>query len=137
MKRAPLTADRSGLYQIPPDWSSLRAHFARSGADCLDVDLAHARTKEHLLDAFARSLAFPATFGRNWDALADALQDLSWHPAKAYVLNLQHVAPVRHALAAEWPTLLEVLSATAMYWKSRGTPFIVMVDGARELAHWT
>ncbi|MEN3355343.1 MAG: hypothetical protein V7640_3501 [Betaproteobacteria bacterium] len=137
MKRAPLTADRSGLYQTPPDWSSAREHFAGSGADCLEIDLTDARTKEQLLDAFAQSLSFPATFGRNWDALADALQDLSWHPSRAYVLHLQHAALVRRALAADWLILLEVLSAAVMYWKSRGTPFIVIVDGARELPQWT
>jgi RNAse (barnase) inhibitor barstar len=137
MKRAPLTADRSGLYQTPSDWASLREHFAASAADRFDIDLADARTKEQLLEAFARSLSFPATFGRNWDALADALQDLSWHPTSAEVLHLQHVGAVQRALAADWVTLLEVLSATAMYWKSRGRPFVVFIDGARELPHWT
>jgi RNAse (barnase) inhibitor barstar len=137
MKRASLTAEQSGVYQTPPDWSSAREYFAGSGADCVDIDLADARTKEQLLDAFARSLSFPATFGRNWDALADALQDLSWHPARAYVLHLLHAAAARRALAADWPTLLEVLSATATYWKSRGTPFIVFVDEAREYPQWS
>src|SRR5215210_353127 len=130
MKRAPITADRCGVYQTPADGSSMRAHFAGSGADCFDIDLARARTKEQLLDAFARSLSFPATFGRNWDALADALQDLSWMPARAYVLHLQDAASIRRALGAQWQTALEVLSATATYWKRRGTPFIVVIDGA-------
>jgi RNAse (barnase) inhibitor barstar len=137
MKRALLTADRSGVYQTPADWSSVREHFTGSGADCFDIDLAGARTKEQLLDAFATSLSFPSTFGRNWDALADALQDLSWKPATAYVLHLQHATPVRRAVGAQWPTLLEVLSASAMYWKRRGTPFIVVIDGAPELPQWT
>jgi RNAse (barnase) inhibitor barstar len=137
MKRPLLTADRSGIYQTPADGSSVRQHFAGSGAACFDIDLARARTKEQLLDAFAAGLSFPATFGRNWDALADVLQDLSWKPATAYVLHLQRAAPVRHALRAQWPTLLEVLSATATYWKRRGTPFIVVIDGAPELPQWT
>ena len=136
MKRASLPVDRSGLYQTPPDWSAVREQVARSGAACFTIDIANARTKEQLLDAFARPLSFPATFGRNWDALADVLQDLSWHPAEAYVLHLQHAAPARRALGAEWVTLFEVLSATATYWKSRGRPFIVMIDGAGELPQW-
>jgi RNAse (barnase) inhibitor barstar len=137
MKHVLLTADRSGLYQTPLDWPSVREHFVASGADCFDIDLAHARSKEQLLDAFARSLSFSAPFGRNWDALADVLQDLSWRRAKAYVLHLQHATVIQAALAAEWQTLLEVLSATAMYWKSRGTTFVVLVDDARELPWWT
>ena len=136
MKRAPLPADRSGLYETPPDWSTLREHVAGRGAACFTIDIANARTKEQLLDAFARPLSFPVTFGRNWDALADALQDLSWHPAGAYVFHVQDASQAKRALAAQWVTLLEILSATAMYWKSHGRPFIVMVDGATELRQW-
>lgn len=40
-----------------------------------------AGSKAELLDGFAESLGFPRWAGRNWDALADALGDLSWLPA--------------------------------------------------------
>jgi hypothetical protein len=34
--------------------------------------------KTKLLDALRVALEFPAYFGRNWDALSDCLQDMSW-----------------------------------------------------------
>src|SRR5690606_18200750 len=50
------------------------------------VDLGQAGCKHALLDALAAALGFPPTFGRNWDALADGLGDLSWLPAGGYML---------------------------------------------------
>lgn len=40
-----------------------------------------AGSKAELLESFAAALRFPRWVGRNWDALADALGDLSWLPA--------------------------------------------------------
>ncbi|MDB5926987.1 MAG: hypothetical protein JWN13_5923 [Betaproteobacteria bacterium] len=113
-----------------------RSVLAQCG-DWFAIDLAPVHTKHELLDAFARALGFPATFGQNWDALADTLQDMSWHPASGYVLHLQNVASAERALAEDWPTLLEVLSASTMYWKRHGKPFIVFVDPTHGLPQWT
>jgi RNAse (barnase) inhibitor barstar len=107
-----------------------------NGGAWFEIDLAHVRTKDELLDAFARALGFPVTFGHNWDALADALQDLSWQRANGYVLHLRNAPSAERALVDEWATLLEILSGSAMYWKTRGKPFIVFVDRAQELPQW-
>lgn len=44
------------------------------------------RDKLAVLDAIADALQFPATFGRNLDALYDCLTDLSWLPSGEHVL---------------------------------------------------
>ncbi|MCI9888488.1 barstar family protein [Micrococcales bacterium 31B] len=38
------------------------------------------QTREQVLTEFARALKFPEYYGRNLDALADCLGDLSWLP---------------------------------------------------------
>jgi hypothetical protein len=65
------------------------------------------------------------------------LQDLSWRPAAAYVLHVADAAHARATLGAEWQTLLEILTESAMYWKSRGKSFVVLIDGAGDLPQWT
>lgn len=57
---------------------SLRAALDASGWVTFVVDLRSAGGKADILDAFAAGLEFPGWVGRNWDALQDALRDLSW-----------------------------------------------------------
>src|SRR4051812_2658602 len=111
-----LPIDASGIYRTPDDVSQLRARAARAGAAWLEVDTASVRDKAGLMSILAHALHFPPTFGSNWDALADTLQDVSWHPASGYVLHFRSAAPLREALGADSVTLVEVLRTTAQYW---------------------
>lgn len=129
--------ERAGVYRAPTRLQVVRDSVIAAGGSWFDIDLAPVRTKAQLLGAFAAAGDFPPTFGCNWDALADVLQDLSWRRATGYVLHLRQSAPAVFALGADWQTLLEVLAESAMYWKDRGKPFIALVDHASELPPWT
>jgi hypothetical protein len=84
--------------------------------------------KESWLAAFARALALPEWFGANWDALEDCLTDL---PGEGHVLLIRG-AP--GAAGDELGILLDVLEASAGFWKTRGKPFFALaVDPAGEL----
>ena len=137
MKKAALPAAAlSGVYHAPAHVAAVRESLERNGARWLDIDLTTVRTKAELMAALGRNIAAPADFGRNWDALADVLQDLSWHAASAYVLHLRGCAAASRALGRDWATLLEILAESAMYWKRRRKPFVVLVDDAAELPPW-
>ena len=132
-----LSVASSGVYRTPADVSRLRARAAASGAAWLKIDGGAAHDKPGLMTLLARALQLPPSFGANWDALADSLQDFSWRPAPAYVLHVAGAEALRQALGADWGRLLEVLQATAGYWIGRGKPFVVIMDGAEELPSWT
>lgn len=120
---------RSGVYRAPRRLVPLREASAAAECAWIDVDVTAVKDKGQLLAAFAAALAFPPTFGGNWDALADSLQDLSWRRERGYVLHLQGAAALSQVLPPAWATALEILAASAMYWKERGTAFIVLADG--------
>ena len=50
------------------------------------IDGRGVQSKDDLLEQLAERVRFPSGFGRNWDAVSDYLRDLSWAPAKGYVL---------------------------------------------------
>jgi RNAse (barnase) inhibitor barstar len=125
----------SGVYRSPPDVSALRARAAQSGAAWVDIDLGSVRDKGGLFAVLARALAFPADFGRNWDALNDSLQDSACMPASAYVLHLRNGEAARQALGREWDTLLAVVRESARFWKTRKA-FVVIVDASTDLPPW-
>jgi RNAse (barnase) inhibitor barstar len=130
-----LTPARSGVYRAPAHVEAVR-HSADADALWIDIDLTNVSSKGELLDVFARAFGFPATFGRNWDALVDMLQDLSTRPASAWVLRLTHGSHAARVLGAEWATLLEVLAETAAYWKQHGKGFVVFIEDGAELPPW-
>ena len=130
-----LTPQRSGVYRSPPDRAGLVARVVGAGGSAVSADLAPVRTKSELLATLARSLALPATFGANWDALADSLQDLPV-PPQGSVLHLEHTNAVERALAGEWLTFVEILRDAAVYWKEHGKAFVVFIDDASELPAW-
>ena len=127
---AELNPEQGGVYRTPAEVERLGAEAQRSGVAWKEIDLAGVTDKRALLEAFARALALPATFGANWDALADSVEDLPV-PAQGYVLRLRRATPLR--LGADWPTLLEILREAALYWNERNRAFIAFVDEASEL----
>ncbi len=130
-----LTAARSAVYRAPAHLEAVR-HSVGEYALWIDIDLTPVSSKRELLDEFAKALSLSRTFGHNWDALADVLQDLSTRPAGAWVLHLTHASHAASVLGVEWATLLDVLSETASYWKASGKAFVVFVEGVAELPPW-
>lgn len=104
------------------------------------VDLAGCTGKDDLLARVARSARFPDWFGRNWDALADCLGDLSWWPAPGYVLLLEHSSECRAAATEDFRTLVSILDEAAEDWRERNVAFWALLplpadELAGELAH--
>lgn len=130
----PFPAVLSGVYRTPADVGQLRSQSHDAGVAWWEIDMGAHPGKRAALNAIAKSVGAPAsTFGENWDALADVLQDLSWDSAPRRVL---HLRGRWDAGADERATLVEVLRASADYWRSRARSFVVFVDDAAELPAW-
>lgn len=119
-----MTSLRPGVRAVRRPAADVAADAAQQGA--VVHRIGPAPTKAALLADLARSLRFPDWVGPNWDALADALRDLSWLPAGP------HVVVWTGASATDpqaYETALEVLqNATAT---SAGTdrPLTVLLAG--------
>jgi len=114
-------ATRSGVYRAARA-DDIADAVRGSGIALADIDV----SKGDVLEAFARALAFPDWFGRNWDALEDCLGDLSWRKADGHVLLIAGFEAVPRD---ELGVLREVLASSAEFWAGRGRPFFaVFVD---------
>lgn len=107
------------------------AHLAHAGWSVRVVDLGEARDKAGLLDAFRGPLAFPSWVGRNWDALDDALRDLSWWVpgVRGRALIVARAGRMDDELDGEWATLCDVLATAAERWSTTTTPLGILVRG--------
>jgi hypothetical protein len=118
---------KSGVYRVAHD-RDIRDALSASAHDLTSVTLAPG--KAAMLEAIARSQAFPEWFGGNWDALEDCLADLSWRKRAARVILFADAAP-----GGDLGILQDVLAATAEYWRGRGEAFFaVFIDPAGKLA---
>lgn len=87
------------------------------------IKLARCTGTNDLLQRMATALAFPKTFGTNWDALADCLAELEWlPPSSGYVWLLDHAGDLRDASERDFDTLYDILDDTCARWKERRTP---------------
>lgn len=117
-----------GVRYAPGSVTALAAKARAAGLQFHDVDLDRCRAKSDLLGALAATLSFPDGFGRNWDALADALADLPASGGHGWALRLTHVGAARARLGADFETLLEICEDTAIYWADHGRLFSVLLD---------
>lgn len=72
------------------------------------------RSKADLISHLSQLANFPASFGRNWDALLDALRDLSWIPNRSIVV-LHRDIPLRNEMT-ESKIYLDLLTELLHDW---------------------
>ena len=108
----------AGIYRLNCSLDDLRESVEDCGFVLFEANLAEAHGKGEVLAELAHAIAAPDWFGHNWDALTDALGDLSWRKSPGYVLVL-------HGDATGEEILHEILQATAAFWKLQGIAFWV------------
>lgn len=109
----------AGVYRLNCTLDDVRDAAQQAGFMLFEIDLSEAHSKGALLAALAQAIGAPEWFGNNWDALSDALGDLSWQPAPGYVLLLRDA----HLVGVEEETLNNILLETAAFWESQGKAF--------------
>jgi len=109
----------------PVDAGEAAARVGDRGWRMFHVDGSTVVDKRSFLAAMAAGCGFPAWFGQNWDALADALADLSWAPAPGYVLLFDQSQ--RYRAHADWTLVSEIFDEVVGRWAREITPFFVLV----------
>ncbi|MFD5413124.1 barstar family protein [Streptomyces nojiriensis] len=106
-----------------------------AGWTTLRLDLSGVRGKAELMRRCGDALRLPEWVGGNWDALADALRDLSWLPSPPGGGRLLAISSWRGYAGArpgEWETLVEVLEEAVDFWRERepsgGELVVVLAD---------
>ena len=110
--------DGASVYRLNCSLDALHDSVQRAGFVLFEADIAAAHGKGEVLAELARAIKAPDWFGHNWDALADALGDLSWNKAPGYVLLLSGEHPGDEILD-------EILKETVEFWRLQGKPFWV------------
>jgi hypothetical protein len=115
--------EAAGSYTLGCSEEILRSAVDAAGFALFDADLKGIKGKQNLLNALAVAAKFPPEFGANWDALADALCDLSWCEANGYVLLLRNASDTLGLSANDREIALDILADTVVYWRQHKKAF--------------
>lgn len=119
-------ATHGGIFFVTSeDLEPLAEAAGMQGLRVCRVDLADYTGQDALYDRLTQALKLPADFGRNWDALADSLRDLSWLKASGFILLFDHADGMRDSHEDDFDTLLDILEESVDYWQDAGSPFFV------------
>ena len=139
---------RPGVHHVGAGRAEAAARRTQAAAGTVvRLDGAAMGTEGALFAELAAALHFPDYFGSNWDAVRDCLSDLSWLPARSYLLIVDRADEV---LATAPPAQLEVwqrvLTDTVRtwgepvqdgeWWDRPPVPFTVLLVG-RQVSHPT
>lgn len=80
-------------------------------------------TEREMFSALAKSLSFPTYFGHNWDAIDECLRDLTWLPARGYVLEVRQSRHLWRRAPALAGSLIESWLFCAEEWATDSVPF--------------
>ena len=120
--------NQAGIYRLNCSVAELRTAVALADYILFEADLSQVQGKGEFLAILARVLSAPDWFGHNFDALADALGDLTWQTAPGYVLLLRNGGNTLGMTTAEHTTVMEIFANTTAFWKSQGKSFWVFFD---------
>jgi hypothetical protein len=104
---------------------------------CFGVDGRAVTDKASFLQACAAALKFPDSFGHNWDALEDSLNDLSWlelEDAKGFIIIIDDADHFAKAQPDEWAIARDVLAGAVLTRRRTGPPLNVLLRGASAIA---
>ena len=120
---------RAGVYQVALDAGEYARAAQAAGLKCFRIDLGRVRAKSDFLDRLSEAMHFPDWFGRNWDALADCLEDLSWVEGAGYVVVMEQSRGFCESRGHEFAEAMELMAEVAQYWREQGRPFWTLVAG--------
>jgi Barstar (barnase inhibitor) len=120
-----VTSMRPGVRAVRRPAAEVVADVRRQGVAAYRIG--PAATKAELLADLAAALRFPDWVGRNWDALSDALRDLSWLPAGPQVVVWTGASLTD---PAAYETALEVLQHATALAAGTDRPLTVLLAGS-------
>ena len=96
----------------------------------LVLDLTGVGDRQAFMDRAAVDLRLPDWFGRNWDALADCLTDLSWWPVEpgGRRLRVRGWQEFAAAMPREWRIVKDILRDAELFWRHTDSPLTVVVE---------
>jgi RNAse (barnase) inhibitor barstar len=127
-----LESHKAGVWFLPGNGDARAVQSAAKKAryTYVHIDGSKIERKEQLLNALATALRLPKSFGHNWDALEECLNDLEGD-GEGYVIYYDHIDGLLGAHPDQFETLVEILRDAVESWKEDDEALVVLFSGAK------
>ncbi|QDQ10416.1 barstar family protein [Streptomyces spectabilis] len=99
-----------------------------TGWSTVALELSGVRDKDAFMERCATAFALPGWFGRNWDALADCLTDLSWQqPAQGRLVVVTGWQEYARVAPGDWEIAQDVFAAAVEHWRGADTALEIVL----------
>lgn len=89
----------------------------RLGHEIFTLDASGVGSEEEFIAKMTVSLKFNESFGKNWNALLELIQDLSWVDASGYLLVIHHAGHLSGLSKHILSELFQALESAVRYWE--------------------
>ena len=114
--------EQAGSYRLACTVDVLYDNAAQAGLTVMEARLQGVKGKQKFIAALASAIKASPEFGANWDALADALCDLTPVETNGYVLLLRDASDTLGLSANDREIVHDILSDTVLFWRQRNKP---------------
>jgi RNAse (barnase) inhibitor barstar len=124
----------SGLYALqgPLVLTSIEQLAKEHDLAFFVLDGARAGSKKEFLDHVTGVFGFPDFFGKNWDAFADCLTDMSWVDRNGFLIVYSDFRQFAGHSPEDFDTVIEIFKEAADFWKKEGKTFLVLFHDSTE-----
>lgn len=121
----------SSVYIFREDWRAedINAVVKAAGFAFFYIDGTGILTASDFIDSGATSMNFPEGFGKNWDAFLDFMRDLSWYPARGYLLLYDNFQFFSQHSPEDFFIAYRIMQIAAEAWEKSSHKFYVLLRG--------
>jgi len=128
-----LEAHKGGVWFLPGngDLRAMQSAAKKGRYTFVHIDGAKIERKEQLLNHLATALRLPKSFGHNWDALEECLNDLEGD-GEGYLVYYDHIDGFLNAHPDHFETFVEILRDAVVSWKDDDEALVILLSGAKQ-----
>ena len=119
---------KPGLYRLRSSAraESLQRQAEEQGWRFFHIDGAKVQDKRAFIRTVGKALDFPAYSAQNWDAFEESIRDLTWAPAKGYLVLFDEPDQFAAREPEQWAVARDILDDAIRFQRQQGKPMAVL-----------